>query len=136
MFTCDPDTVFLYRRAADAVAVPFPCQRITVDDPLLTVDTWNPEAEAAAQAAGAMLVLAGIDAAAIMALPWRIDRLELNHRGAWLSFSLADSIQFLGPRSIRLRTRGKRRYATRQEATCTRDLPGEQHLPRGAVPAW
>jgi len=119
MFACDIETVFLFRRAADAVAAPFPCERITVDDPLLTADTWNPEAEAAAQAIGATLVLNGIDTAAIMALPWTIDRLEFNYRGAWLSFLLAYSIQFTGPRSICLRTRGERHYATRQEVACS-----------------
>ncbi|MGT2429713.1 hypothetical protein ACU4HD_15110 [Cupriavidus basilensis] len=119
MFACDIETVFLFRRAADAVAAPFPCERITVDDPLLTADTWNPEAEAAAQATGATLVLNGIDTAAIMALPWTIDRLEFNYRGAWLSFLLAYSIQFTGPRSICLHTRGERHYATRQEVECS-----------------
>ncbi|MGT2505641.1 hypothetical protein [Cupriavidus basilensis] len=119
MFACDIETVFLFRRAADAVAAPFPCERITVDDPLLTADTWNPEAEAAAQATGATLVLNGIDTAAIMALPWTIDRLGFNYRGAWLSFLLAYSIQFTGPRSICLRTRGERHYATRQEVACS-----------------
>ncbi|KDP85345.1 hypothetical protein CF70_014350 [Cupriavidus sp. SK-3] len=119
MFACDIETVFLFRRAADAVAAPFPCERITVDDPLLTADTWNPEAEAAAQATGATLVLNGIDTAAIMALPWTIDHLEFNYRGAWLSFLLAYSIQFTGPRSICLRTRGERHYATRQEVACS-----------------
>ncbi|MDF3882386.1 hypothetical protein [Cupriavidus basilensis] len=119
MFACDIETVFLFRRAADAVAAPFPCERVTVDDPLLTADTWNPEAEAAAQATGATLVLNGIDTAAIMALPWTIDRLEFNYRGARLSFLLAYSIQFTGPRSICLRTRGERHYATRQEVACS-----------------
>ncbi|AJG19194.1 hypothetical protein [Cupriavidus basilensis] len=119
MFACDLETVFLYRRAADAVAVPFPCARITVDDPLLIADTWNPEAEAAAQASSATLTLNGIDTAAIMALPWTIDRLAFHYQGAWLSFQLACSIQFTGPRSICLRTRGERHYATRQETACS-----------------
>jgi hypothetical protein len=118
MFTCDLETVFLYRRVANAVAAPFTCARITVDDPLLTADTWNPEVEAAAQAASATLVLSGIDTAAIMALPWTIDRLEFGCQGAWLSFLLDYSIQFTGPRSISLRTRGERHYATRQGAAC------------------
>ena len=119
MFACELETVFLYRRAADAVAVPFPCSRITVDDPLLTADTRNPEVEATAQATGATLVLNGIDTAAIMALPWTIDRLAFNYRGTWLSFLLAYSIQFTGPRSICLRTRGERHYATRQGMACS-----------------
>ncbi|MGT2495335.1 hypothetical protein ACU4GD_45805 [Cupriavidus basilensis] len=92
-----------------------------MDDPLLTADTWNPEAEAAAQATGATLVLNGIDTAAIMALPWTIDRLEFNYRGAWLSFLLAYSIQFTGPRSICLRTRGSSATGMplRQEVACS-----------------
>ena len=36
-----------------------------------------------------------------------------------LSFQLANSIEFAGPRSIRLRTHGERHYATRQEMACS-----------------
>ncbi|AJG19100.1 hypothetical protein [Cupriavidus basilensis] len=95
------------------------CPRLTIEDPLLTADTWNPEVEAAAQAASATITLTGVDTAAIMALPWTIDRLAFDYQGASLSFQLAHSIEFAGPRAIRLRTRGERHYATQREMACS-----------------
>ena len=119
MFTCDPDTVYLYSQSHGAARLTIRCPHLTIDDPLLTADTWNPEIEAAAQAAGATLTLTGVDTAAIMALPWTIDRMAFHYQGTSLNFQLAHSIQFAGPRSIRLRTRGERHYATRQEMACS-----------------
>ncbi|MCP3017573.1 hypothetical protein [Cupriavidus basilensis] len=119
MFTCTPDTVYLYSQAPAVARLAIRCAALTVDDPLLTADTWNPEVEAAAQAAGATLHLVGVDTAAIQALPWTIDRLAFDYQGTSLSFQLAKSIQFAGPRSICLRTRGERHYATRQEMACS-----------------
>ncbi|WP_416048919.1 hypothetical protein [Cupriavidus basilensis] len=119
MFACAPDTVYLYSQSHGAARLAIRCPSLAIDDPLLTADTWNPEVEAAAQAASATITLMGVDTAAIMALPWTIDRLAFNHQGASLSFQLAHSIQFDGPRSIRLRTCGERHYATRQEVACS-----------------
>ncbi|EHP38677.1 hypothetical protein OR16_36207 [Cupriavidus basilensis OR16] len=118
MFACAPDTVYLYSQSHGAARLAIRCPRLTIEDPLLTADTWNPEIEAAAQAASATITLTGVDTAAIMALPWTIDRLAFNYRGTSLSFQLAYSIQFAGPRSICLRTRGERHYATRREMAC------------------
>ncbi len=118
MFTCAPGTVHLYRKSPSEECLDIRCLSLIVDDPLLTADTRNPETEAAAQAAGATLLLTGVNTTAVMALPWRIDRLAFDHCGVRLNFSLADWIQFVGPRSIRLRTRGERHYATRQETAC------------------
>ena len=119
MFTCTPDTVYLYSQAPAVARLAIRCAALTVDDPLLTADTWNPEVEAAAQAAGATLHLVGVDAAAIQALPWTIDRLAFEHDGARISFCLADRMDFPGPATLRLRTRGERHYATRQETACS-----------------
>ncbi|MFJ1260611.1 hypothetical protein [Cupriavidus sp. CuC1] len=118
MFACAPGTVYLYSQSHGAARLAIRCLHLTIEDPLLTADTWNPEVGAAAQAAGATLTLTGVDTAAIMALPWTIDRLAFDYRGARLSFQLAYSIQFVGPRSICLRTRGERHYAIRAEMVC------------------
>ncbi|MCY0858484.1 hypothetical protein [Cupriavidus sp. D39] len=131
MFTCDPGIIYLYthdtpntHNIGDTHGVAITCQTLTVDDPLLTADTWNPEAEAAAQAAGATLYLMGIDTAALKALPRPIDSLVIEHDGARLRFSLAQGIDFLDARSLRVRTRGERHYATLEE-------PADQYwLPR------
>ncbi|MGO4151533.1 hypothetical protein [Cupriavidus sp. YAF13] len=119
MFACAPDTVYLYSQSHGAARLAIRCPSLTIDDPLLTADTWNPEVEAAAQAAGATLHLVGVDTAALQALPWTIDRLAFEHDGARLSFCLADGADILGPNTIRLRTRGERHYATRQETACS-----------------
>ncbi|MGO4332606.1 hypothetical protein AB4Z48_17555 [Cupriavidus sp. 2TAF22] len=119
MFTCDPGTVYLYSHSHGAARLAVRCLHLAIEDPLLTADTWNPEVEAAAQAASATITLTGVDTAAIVTLPWSLDRLAVNYQGASLSFQLANSIQFTGPRSIRLRTRGERHYATPQEMACS-----------------
>ncbi|MGO4151821.1 hypothetical protein [Cupriavidus sp. YAF13] len=119
MFTCDPGVIYLYTHNTGCTHDPhgtaIACQTLTVDDPLLTADTWNPEAEAAAQAAGATLYLMGIDTAALKALPRPIDSLVIEHDGARLRFALAEGIDLLDARSLRVRTRGERHYATREE---------------------
>ncbi|MGO4151962.1 hypothetical protein [Cupriavidus sp. YAF13] len=119
MFACAPGIVYLYSQSHGVARLAIRCLHLAIDDPLLVADTWNPEAEAIAQAASATLTLTGVDTAAIMALPWTIDRLAFDYQGTTLSFQLAHSIQFAGPRSIRLRTRGERHYATRQEMACS-----------------
>ena len=119
MFTCDPGTVYLYSQKPATARLAIRCPLLTVDDPLLTADTWNPEAEAAAQAAVATLYLMGIDTAALKALPWTVDRLAFDRDGARISFALADGVEFLSPVSLRLHTRGERHYATRQETAGT-----------------
>ncbi|EHP38678.1 hypothetical protein OR16_36212 [Cupriavidus basilensis OR16] len=113
MFTCDPGFIHLYTHGTHNVAIK--CQTLTVDDPLLTVDTRSPEAEAAAQVAGATLYLMGIDTAALKALPWPVDGLVIEHEGARPRFELAKGFDFLDARSLRVRTRGERHYATREE---------------------
>jgi hypothetical protein len=61
---------------------------------------------------------AGVDTAALQALPWTIDRLAFDHDDVRISFCLADGLDVLGPSSLclRTRTRGKRHCATREEA--------------------
>jgi len=118
MFSCDPGTLYLYSQRPAAARLSIRCPLLTVDDPLLTADTWNPEAEAAAQAAGATLYLSGIDTAALKALPWTIDALAFERDGARISFSIAEGMEFLSPVTLCLRTRGERHYATLQEMAC------------------
>ncbi len=109
MFTYRPGVIHLYGKNPATAKLSVHCTYLTVDDPLIMVDTC----ETTAKAAGATLYLVGVDAAAVRAVPWAIDSLAFDHDGARISFSLADEIEFASPALLRLRTRGERDYPPR-----------------------